>query len=155
MFPWRETPVYIISQIAGALLGAFLLSLFFPDAQSFGVTLPQLPLLQSFLVEVLLTFFLMFVITGVATDSRAIGTMAGAAIGATVTVGALVGGPLTGASMNPARSIGPAVVSGQLDSLWLYILAPILGAALGALTYRYIRCEEVSEKPDPEAAGCC
>ena len=89
----------------------------------------------------MLSFFLMFVIMAVATDTRAVGEAAAIAIGGTVGLDAMFGGPISGASMNPARSIGPAVVSGDLHALWLYILAPIIGAALGALTYQLIRGE--------------
>jgi aquaporin NIP len=88
-----------------------------------------------------LTFFLMFVVMAVATDTRAVGEAAAIAIGGTVLLDAMFGGPISGASMNPARSIGPAFVSGDLHALWLYIAAPILGAALAALTYQFVRGE--------------
>jgi len=88
-----------------------------------------------------LTFFLMFVITAVATDVRAVGEAAALAIGGTVALDALVGGPITGASMNPARSLGPALVAGELDSIWVYVAAPLLGATLGALAYQFVRGE--------------
>ena len=87
---------------------------------------------QSFLREIILTSFLMFVIMAVATDTRAVGQAAAIAIGGTIGLDALFGGPITGASMNPARSMGPAFVSGDLDSLWIYIAAPLAGATLGA-----------------------
>ena len=92
----------------------------------------------------MLSFFLMFVIMAVATDTRAVGEAAAIAVGGTVGLDAMFGGPISGASMNPARSIGPAVVSGDLHALWLYILAPVAGAALGALTYQLIRAEPQS-----------
>jgi len=91
--------------------------------------------------ELILTFFLMFVIMSVATDTRAVGEAAAIAIGGTVGLDAMFGGPITGASMNPARSIGPALVSGDLHALWLYIAAPLVGAALGALAYQFVRGE--------------
>jgi glycerol uptake facilitator-like aquaporin len=94
--------------------------------------------------EVALTFFLMFVIMSVATDTRAVGESAAIAIGATVGLAALFGGPVTGASMNPARSLGPGLVSGDLDAIWIYLLAPVVGAALGALAYQLVR----GESPD-------
>ena len=86
----------------------------------------------------------MFVIMAVATDTRAVGEAAAIAIGGTVGLDAMFGGPISGASMNPARSIGPAVVSGDLHALWLYIVAPIMGASLGALSYQFIRSEPSS-----------
>ena len=105
-------------------------------------SVPRLPParpVQSFLWEVVLTFFLMFVIMAVATDTRSVGEAAAIAIGGTVALGALVGGPVSGASMNPARSLGPALVSGTFDALWVYLVAPPLGAALGAFAYRAVR----------------
>jgi glycerol uptake facilitator-like aquaporin len=93
----------------------------------------------------ILTFFLMFVIMAVATDTRAVGEAAAIAIGGTVGLDAMFGGPISGASMNPARSIGPALVSGNLHALWLYILAPIVGASLAALTYQFVRGEAIPE----------
>jgi len=106
-----------------------------------GATLPAESQGQSFLWELVLTFFLMFVIMAVATDTRTVGEAAAIAIGGTVGLDAMFGGPLSGASMNPARSIGPAVIGGDLRALWLCILAPLAGAALGALTYQFIRSE--------------
>ena len=94
---------------------------------------------QAFVWEAMLTFFLMLVIVAVATDVRAVGSAAAIAIGATVAMGALVGGPVSGASMNPARSIGPALVSGDLSDLWIYLVAPPIGAILAVLVYRYLR----------------
>ncbi len=103
-------------------------------------------------VEVVLTFFLMFVITSVATDARAEGAMAGLAIGGTVAMAALFGGPVSGASMNPARSLGPAVVGGNLEPIAVYIFAPVVGAALGALTYSWLqRCRGTGGP----GVGCC
>ena len=102
---------------------------------------------QSFLWEVVLTFFLMLVVMAVATDTRAVGEAAALAVGGTVGLCALVGGPISGASMNPARSLGPALVSGELGSLWIYLLAPLLGASLGALAYQYLR--GLSSSPAP------
>ncbi len=106
-----------------------------------GATLPSGSERQSFLWELVLTFFLMFVIMAVATDTRAVGEAAAIAIGGTVGLDAMFGGPISGASMNPARSIGPAFVSGDLHAVWLYILAPIAGAALGAVVYQFVRSE--------------
>ncbi len=104
-------------------------------------------------VEGLLAFFLMFVITAVAIDGRAEGALAGVAIGGTVTMGALVGGPLTGGSMNPARSLGPALISGDTSQLALYLIAPVLGALDGAATYRWV--QDCPEEPSTSAEGCC
>lgn len=151
-FPFRSGLAYILAQIAGAFLAMTLLMLLLPAGESFGATVPQVPLLQSLGWEIVLSFFLMFVIIAVATDTRAEGTMAGAAIGATVMLCAFVGGPVTGASMNPARSLAPAVFEGELSVIWIYLLGPVIGTVTAALTYQSIRCEETSAK---EAKGCC
>jgi glycerol uptake facilitator-like aquaporin len=107
-----------------------------------GATLPSGSQGQSFLWELVLTFFLMFVIMAVATDTRAVGEAAAIAVGGTVLFDAMFGGPISGASMNPARSTGPALVSGNLHALWLYIVAPICGASLAALAYQFVRGEQ-------------
>jgi MIP family channel proteins len=138
-FPWRRALGYWVAQGAGALLAAALLRSSLGTAGHLGATIPSGSQGQSFLWEVVLSFFLMLVITAVATDTRAVGEAAAIAIGGTVGLDALVGGPISGASMNPARSLGPALVSGNLHALWLYLLAPPLGAALGSLAYGFIR----------------
>ncbi len=140
-FPFRSVLFYWIAQCLGSCVGIGLLYLLLPQGTGYGETVPHVPLLQAFIWEVILTFTLMFVVMGVAKDSRAVGMLAGVVIGATVMLTAFVGGPITGDSMNPARSLGPAIVSGRVDVLWLYILAPMIGAILGALTYQWVRGE--------------
>lgn len=138
-FPWREVMVYVIAQVLGAIFGALTLRVLIGDAAQLGVTLPAGSAMQSFGIEVLLSASLMFVIISVATDTRAVGTPAAIAIGLTVAVDALWGGPISGASMNPARSLGPALVSGVWTAQWIYVLAPLLGAAIGACVYQLLR----------------
>ena len=139
-FPRREALAYIGAQIAGALAAAALLLAVWPSQPAaLGTTLPSVGNGSALVYEAVLTAFLMFVIMAVATDTRAAGAGAAIAIGGTVGLDALFAGPITGASMNPARSIGPALVSGELHDLWIYITAPIAGAALGALTYQLVR----------------
>jgi MIP family channel proteins len=140
-FPWRRAGAYWLAQVAGALAAAALLRASLGDHAHVGATLPSGSQGQAFVWELILTFFLMFVIMSVATDTRAVGEAAAIAIGGTVGLDAMFGGPITGASMNPARSIGPALVSGDLHALWLYIAAPLAGAALGALAYQFVRGE--------------
>ncbi len=106
-----------------------------------GATLPSGSQGQAFLWELIMSAFLMFVILAVATDTRAVGEAAAIAIGGTIGLDAMFGGPVTGASMNPMRSFGPALVSGDLHALWLYILAPIVGTSLGGLAYQFVRGE--------------
>jgi aquaporin NIP len=140
-FPWPRTFAYCAAQLLAAVAAAAILRGSLGNLAHTGATLPSGSQGQSFLWELVLTFFLMFVIMAVATDTRAVGEAAAIAIGGTVGLDAMFGGPISGASMNPARSIGPALISGDLHALWLYILAPLTGAALAALTYQFIRAE--------------
>jgi aquaporin NIP len=140
-FPWSRAVGYWSAQLLGAIVAAALLRGSLGDIAHVGATLPTGSQGQSFLWELVLTFFLMFVIMAVATDTRAVGEAAAIAIGGTIGLDAMFGGPISGASMNPMRSAGPAIVSGELHALWLYIVAPVLGASLGALTYQLIRGE--------------
>jgi aquaporin NIP len=140
-FPFRSVLLYWVAQCLGSLVAASLLCLILPQGIGHGETVPHVPLLQAFTWEVILTFMLMFVVMGVAKDTRAVGTLAGVVIGATVMITAFVAGPITGDSMNPARSLGPAIISGRVDVLWLYILAPMVGAVLGAWVYQWVRGE--------------
>ena len=138
----RSVLPYIGAQLLGATIAGFVLALLFPDHETLGSTLPGMPLMQTFIVEVILSFLLMFVILNVSTGHMEKGIMAGVAIGGTVAVEALIGGPLTGASMNPARSFGPAIISGQFETLWLYITAPVLGMFLAYPTCRWVQGDE-------------
>jgi MIP family channel proteins len=140
-FPWPRALGYWTAQLLGALAAAAVLRASLGNIAHVGATLPSGSQAQSFLWELVMTFFLMFVVMAVATDTRAVGEAAAIAIGGTVGLDAMFGGPISGASMNPARSIGPALVSGDLHALWLYLLAPLAGAAVGALTYQFIREE--------------
>src|SRR5579871_2003440 len=138
-FPGTRVPAYWAAQAAGAIAAAALLRSSLGDVARTGATLPAGSAGQSFVWEAVLTFFLMFVIMAVATDTRAVGEAAAIAIGATVGLDAMFGGPISGASMNPARSLGPAIVAGSFTSIWVYLAAPCLGAVAGALTYRSLR----------------
>lgn len=139
-FPLRDAAVYVAAQLSGALAGAYLLLAIWPsEPGSLGVTSPSVGLGSAFAYELILTAFLMFVIISVATDTRAVGSAAALAIGGTVALDAVFGGPVTGASMNPARSLGPALATGDLSDLWLYLAAPVVGAALGGGAYQLIR----------------
>jgi len=142
-FPGREALAYVAAQLLGALAAASLLLAVWPsEPAALGATLPTVGAGSALVYEAVLTAFLMFVIMAVATDTRAVGAGAAIAIGGTVGLDALFGGPITGASMNPARSLGPALLSGELHDLWIYIAAPIAGAALGALAYQLVRGEQ-------------
>ena len=155
-FPWTQVAPYVAGQVVAALAAAFMLRGIFGTAHGLGATTPSAGLVACLLIEVILTAFLMFVITAVATDARATGTLAGVAIGGTVALGALFGGPVSGASLNPARSLGPGAASMEFTGFWLYIVGPMLGALIGAWTYHLLRCEvEVSTEKPAEVRGCC
>ncbi|KAF2305352.1 hypothetical protein GH714_004150 [Hevea brasiliensis] len=135
-----KVPAYIACQVTGSTLAAGTIRLIFTGKQDqFTGTLPAGSDMQSFVVEFIITFYLMFIISGVATDNRAIGELAGLAVGATVLLNVMFAGAISGASMNPARSLGPAIVSSQYKGLWIYIVSPILGAQAGAWVYNMIR----------------
>ena len=140
-FPWNYTPIYIVAQLVGAVLAAQATWLTFGGAArseaSLAATYPARGVgdLQAFLVEILITFILVFVVMAVATDERAPAAIAPIAVGFALAVGVFIAGPVTGGSVNPARSLGPMVVAGDLTSVWLYILGPIIGGILGALLY--------------------
>jgi aquaporin NIP len=142
-FPWPRAFAYWGAQLAGALVAAAVLRGSLGDVADVGATLPSGTERQSFLWEIMLTAILMFVIMAVATDTRAVGEAAAIAIGGTIGLDAMFGGPISGASMNPMRSAGPAIVAGNLHSLWVYLVAPPIGAALGALAYQFVREEPV------------
>jgi aquaporin Z len=153
-FPGRDVLPYALAQLSGAIAGAlFLRAVLGADVRA-AATVPHVPVLSAFMIEIVLTFFLMLVIMAVATDHRVASPAAGLAVGLTVGFDALMAGPLTGASMNPARSFGPAVASGVWDAHWLYWAGPLLGAGLGVVTYGYLRKGEAHDyRVQPSAAS--
>ena len=143
-FPLRDVAGYVTAQTGGAILAALLLLAAWPDRPAdLGATVPSVGVATALAYEVALTAALMFVIISVATDVRAWGSGAAIAIGATVALDAMFGGPITGASMNPARSLGPALAAGEWQDFWLYVVGPTVGAVVGALAYQLIRGERV------------
>ena len=142
--PGNTVAPYIISQVAGALLASALLRMLFPQSKFLGATLPAGSPLQSFILEILLTFILMLTILNVSTGAKEKGITAGIAVGAVIALEAMFAGPICGASMNPARSFAPALLSGRFEHLWLYLIAPFIGAATAMLACRCIR-----------ERGCC
>jgi aquaporin NIP len=138
-FDKKEVLPYIGSQIAGAFFATLILKFLFPSNQNLGATLPSGSHMQSFILEVILTFLLMLVILNVSQGSKETGLFAGIAIGGTVLLEAMFAGPICGASMNPARSLSPALVSGNVAALWVYVTAPILGAVLATFTWKALK----------------
>jgi len=138
-FSIKQLPGYIISQLTGALLASLILKYLFPACELLGATMPAGTDTQSFILELILTFFLMMVIVNVAVGSKEQGMFAGLAIGSVVGLEAMFAGPVCGASMNPARSIAPAIISGHLEHLWIYIIAPVAGAALAVPVWKYLK----------------
>lgn len=141
-FPRGEVLPYVAAQAVGAIVGASLLRVLFGAVGGLGATRPASSAWQALGLEAAMTAALMFVVAAVATDGRAVGSMAGVAIGAVVGLEAIFGGPISGASMNPARSLGPAVAALDGRFLWIYVLAPLVGAVAGAFAYEAVRVEE-------------
>lgn len=143
-FEGRWVAPYILSQCLGAILASLALRLMFPTSAKLGATLPAGDALQSFVLEAILTFLLMFVILSVSIGAKEKGITAGIAVGSIIALEALFAGPISGASMNPARSLAPALVSTHLESLWIYLSAPVIGAVCGVLACRCV-----------QESGCC
>ncbi|GAA3552920.1 hypothetical protein GCM10022395_00540 [Snuella lapsa] len=140
-FSWQQVPKYLLSQAIGAIIACLLLSFLFPESQFLGETTPAsgFPAYKAAILEFLLTFFLMVVIINVSTGSKEIGTMAAIAVGGVILLEAMFAGPMTKASMNPVRSIAPALVTGNFQYLWLYITAPILGALTAVSSCKLVK----------------
>ncbi|WP_370476532.1 MIP/aquaporin family protein [Tamlana flava] len=143
-FAWNKVPKYILAQAIGAILAAFLLRFLFPESQFLGETTPAIgfPTYKAAILEFLLTFFLMVTIINVSTGSKEVGTMAAIAVGGVILLEAMFAGPMTKASMNPIRSIAPAIFTGNFEHLWLYILAPILGALAGVSSCKLVKDDQ-------------
>ncbi|BAS70922.1 Os01g0202800 [Oryza sativa Japonica Group] len=145
-FRWKQVPSYVVAQVLGSTMASLTLRVVFGGGGGgargehlfFGTT-PAGSMAQAAALEFVISFFLMFVVSGVATDNRAIGELAGLAVGATVAVNVLFAGPVTGASMNPARSLGPAMVAGRYGGVWVYVAAPVSGTVCGAWAYNLLR----------------
>jgi aquaporin NIP len=146
-FRFGQVPPYLMSQFSGAIAASLVLRLLFPANVALGATMPAGAVAQSFFLELILTAILMFVILGVSTGAAEKGITAGIAVGAVIGLEALFAGPITGASMNPARSLGPALVTFRLTHLWIYLAAPVLGAGLGVFACRCVRESDCCRAP--------
>jgi len=147
-FSWIEVPKYILAQCFGAVMASSILLFLFPESEFLGATLPSFEAYKAFVLEILLTFFLMVVIINVSTGAKEIGVIAGIAIGGVVLLEAMFAGPMTKASMNPARSLGPALLSGNLQHLWLYLTAPFIGALLAVVSCKLVKDDQCCDDPD-------
>ncbi|KAJ4981504.1 hypothetical protein NE237_032341 [Protea cynaroides] len=139
-FPWKQVPAYAITQLLGSILASGTLRLLYGGEENhfFGTT-PTGSKMQSFVLEFIISFYLMFVISAVSTDNRAIGELAGLVVGANILLDVIFAGLISGSSMNPARSLGPAIVWNRYKSIWVYIVAPICGTVCGAWAYNILR----------------
>ncbi|XP_027344594.1 aquaporin NIP6-1-like [Abrus precatorius] len=155
-FPWKNVPVYIGTQILASVSAAFALKVIFHPFMSGGVTVPSVGYGQAFVIEFTVSFILMFVVTAVATDTRAVGELAGIAVGATVMLNILIAGQATGSSMNPVRTLGPAIATNNYKGIWVYLTAPILGTLCGAGAYTIVKLPHhdlIAQPKAPSAPG--
>ena len=141
-FPWKDVPKYVAIQTVAAIVASILVIILFPESEFIGATIPTVEAWRAFILEFILTFMLMVVIINVSTGSKEVGVMAGIAIGGVILLEAMFAGPITKASMNPARSLGPALVSGHYQDLWLYLTAPFLGASLAVVSCKWVKDDQ-------------
>lgn len=132
-FAWKNVPIYIVMQVIAATLASITVKYLLPESEFIGASIPSIDTTRAFVLETILTFILMIVIIHISTGSKEIGPVAGLAVGSVILLEAMFAGPLTNASMNPARSLGPALVSGHVQPLWIYLTAPFLGASLAVV----------------------
>ncbi|KAK3036621.1 hypothetical protein RJ639_030190 [Escallonia herrerae] len=143
-FPWKQVPFYAAAQLTGSISASFTLRLLLHPIKHVGTTSPSGAEIQALIMEIVVTFSMMFITSAVATDTKAIGELAGIAVGSAVCITSILAGPISGGSMNPARTIGPAIASRYYKGIWVYIVGPVTGTLLGAWSYNLIR---VTDKP--------
>ncbi|EEF27965.1 aquaporin NIP2-1 [Ricinus communis] len=143
-FPWKEVPYYAAAQLTGAISASFTLKVLLHPVKHIGTTSPSGSDFQALVMEIVVTFCMMFVTSAVATDTKAIGELAGIAVGSAVCITSILAGPISGGSMNPARTLGPAIASAYYKGIWVYIVGPVVGTLLGSWSYNFIR---VTDQP--------
>lgn len=148
LLPLKDTLMYILFQFAGAIAGSFLLKYLTLDVGVLGETIPKVTDFRAFLLESMITFVLMFVVVNLSYGSKQKGITSGIAVGSTIVFTVLIAGPLTGGSMNPARSLGPALASMHFTSLWVYLTAPFFGSGLAVALYSYIFASDARNNRD-------
>ncbi|KAL6287867.1 hypothetical protein ACE6H2_012257 [Prunus campanulata] len=149
-FPWKQVPIYWVAQLAGSISASFTLSVLLHPIKHVGTTSPSGSDFQALIAEIVMTFSMMFIASAVATDTKAIGELAGIAVGSAVCITSIFAGPISGGSMNPARTIGPAIASAYYKGIWVYIVGPVIGTLLGSWSYNFIR---VSDNPTQPASS--
>ncbi|KAI4339578.1 hypothetical protein MLD38_024504 [Melastoma candidum] len=149
-FPWKQVPCYFVAQLTGAILAGFTLQVLLDPIHRLGTTSPSGSPFQALTMEIVVTFSMMFVTSAVATDTKAVGELAGIAVGSAVCITSILAGPISGGSMNPARTIGPAIASSYYKDLWVYIIGPVTGTLLGSWSYSIIRGTD--NKPTKEVS---
>ncbi|KAK4271994.1 hypothetical protein QN277_020605 [Acacia crassicarpa] len=145
-FPWKQVPLYVAAQLVGAISASFTLRLILDPIKQLGTTSPSGSDAQALAMEIVATFTMMFIASAVSTDAKAVGELAGVAVGSSVFIASILAGPISGGSMNPARTLGPAIASGSYKGLWVYLVGPITGALLGAWSYTTIK---ETDEPTP------
>lgn len=143
-FPWKQVPFYVAAQLTGSISASFTLRVLLNPIKHVGTTSPAGTELQALVMEIVVTFSMMFITSAVATDTKAIGELAGIAVGSAVCITSILAGPVSGGSMNPARTLGPALASSYYKGIWVYLLGPVMGTLMGAWAYNIIR---VTDKP--------
>ncbi|KAG9451291.1 hypothetical protein H6P81_011256 [Aristolochia fimbriata] len=138
-FPWKQIPFYVTAQFTGAIFASFVLRVLLHPMVDVGTTTPSGSAFQALVMEIVVTFSMMFVTSAVATDTKAVGKLAGIAVGSAVCITSILAGPISGGSMNPARTLGPALASENYEAIWVYLAGPVIGALLGAWSYSLIR----------------
>ncbi|XP_068637036.1 aquaporin NIP2-2-like [Aristolochia californica] len=138
-FPWKQIPFYAAAQFTGAIFASFILRMLLHPIKDVGTTTPSGSAFRALVMEIVVTFSMMFVTSAVATDTKAVGKLAGIAVGSAVCITSILAGPVSGGSMNPARTLGPAIASKKYEDIWLYLAGPVIGALLGAWSYSLIR----------------
>ncbi|XP_071694028.1 aquaporin NIP2-1-like [Rutidosis leptorrhynchoides] len=141
-FPWVQVPIYAAAQLTGSISASFALRVLLNHVKHLGTTTPSGTNLQALIMEIIVTFSMMFVTSAVATDSKAVGELAGIAVGSAVCITSILAGPVSGGSMNPARSIGPALASNNYKGIWVYIVGPVIGTISGVTCYSFIRATD-------------
>ncbi|XP_023737345.1 aquaporin NIP2-1 [Lactuca sativa] len=141
-FPWNQVPIYAIAQLMGSIAASFCLRVLLQQGTYLGTTTPSGTNEQALIMEIIVTFTMMFVTSAVATDSKAVGELAGIAVGSAVCITSILAGPISGGSMNPARTIGPALASNNYKGIWVYIVGPITGTVSGVMCYNFVRATD-------------